>query len=155
MEGLSVVDHDAVGDHSGVVIPHSLISFNPCYWVLSGRLRDFLLPELADVMLLDDVAVATLLDGEDLVVVCVDSPEYVACLLVESDDCLVSLTVVVDIPTRLHLGAKVELRAEDLDVLPGEDQLRVDADRGAGKEGGVGAAEFDRVFLNCSRHGSK
>ena len=83
MEGLSVVDHDAVGDHSGVVIPHSLISFNPCYWVLSGRLRDFLLPELADVMLLDDVAVATLLDGEDLVVVCVDSPEYVACLLVE------------------------------------------------------------------------
>ena len=130
LESLSVVEHDAVGDHSGRVL-----------YSVFQRLHDgFQAPlslvclEGSHVVLLDNVAVVTLLNGVGLVVVCLQTAKHAACLVVESDHGLVPEAVVVDKPVGLHSRVEHQVRAEDVDVLAGEEKAGVNTDLRAEEE---------------------
>ena len=90
----------------------------------------------------------TLLNGIGLVVVCLQSAEHAPCLVVVRDHGLVPETVVVDKPVGLHSGVEDQVRAEDVDVLAGQEQDGVNIAIRAEEEVGVITASLNTPGLN-------
>ena len=88
----------------------------------------------ANIVLLDNVAMVTLLYGIWLAIMCLQTAEHVPCLVVVRDHGLVPEAVVVDKPVGLHSGVEDQVRAEDVDVLAGEEHDRVNSDLSAEEE---------------------
>ena len=136
LESLSVVEHDGESDDSTRVIHSVLHHLHD--WGHTPPLSK-LIPHLellkgAEIVLLDNVAMMTLLNGVVLVLVCCQSAEHVPSLVVVRDHGLVPEAVVVDKPVGLHGGVEDQVGAEDVDVLAGEEHDRVNSDLSAEEE---------------------
>ena len=141
---LGVVEHDAVGHHSGGVI---LSVLHGLYDGIQAPLHMVIL-EGSHIVLLDKVAMMTLLDGVGLVIVSLETAEHVACLVVVRDHGLVPLAVVVDKPVWLHSGVEHEVGSQDVDLLAGEEQVGVNIDLRAVEEVGLITASLNTSALD-------
>jgi len=95
---------------------------------------------------LDHVASVTFLNKVRLSILFYESSKHVSVFLIVSDDGLVPLLALICITLQLRGVGEGEVGAEDVDVLPGEEEVGVDGDRGAEEEIVLLAAELLHVL---------